>query len=210
VLKQTWFSLVALFPFSLSFLGGCVPQPENSVVVYSAADREYAQPILDSFERKSAGIEVLAQFDVESTKTVGLAKRIESESELPRADLFWNNEIMHTLALEKKGLLKSISWDIPSGWPKDMRSGSGNWVGIAARARVIIVNRNLLPSQEERPSSVLELADSKWQKKCGLARPLFGTTATHFTVLIDQLGDKKSQEFFQAVSQNAQDNWHGG
>jgi iron(III) transport system substrate-binding protein len=185
------------------FSSGCVPQPENSVVVYSAADREYAKPILDSFQRKSAGIEVVPQFDVESTKTVGLANRIAAESEMPRADVFWNNEIMHTIALEKKGLLQSISWDIPSGWPKEMRSSSGNWVGIAARARVLIVNRNMLPSAADRPVSVMDLADPKWQDKCAVARPLFGTTATHFTVLIDQLGEKDSRQFFEKVSKNA-------
>lgn len=200
--QLTRFCRLAILLLALPVIG-CVPQPENSVVVYSSADREYAQPILSSFQRKSKGIEVATQFDVESTKTVGLANRIASEAQQPRADVFWNNEIMHTLMLEKKGLLRSISWDIPSGWPKEMRSADGNWVGMAARARVIIVNKQLLPNRTEYPNSVLELADPKWQKKCGLARPLFGTTATHFTVLIDQLGTDKSQEFFQRASQNA-------
>ena len=191
------------FVLSCVLVVGCVKQPEDSVVIYSAADREYAQTILDSFERKSAPIEVVAQFDVESTKTVGLANRIVSESKQPRCDVFWNNEIMHTLAMEKKGLLKTISWDVPMGWPKDMISGGNKWVGIAARARVLIVNTKLLPNAEDRPQSVMELADPKWEKKCGLARPLFGTTATHFTVLIDQLGEKPSAEFFQKVHDNA-------
>lgn len=182
---------------------GCVKQPELSVVVYSAADREYSQPILDSFKRKSNGIEVVPQFDVESTKTVGLANRIVSESKQPRCDLFWNNEIMHTLSLEKKGLLKSIAWEIPMGWPKDMRSSGGNWVGIGARARILIVNTKLLTEATQYPSSVMELEDPKWQNRCGLARPLFGTTATHFTVLATKLGEKQSGEFFANVKQNA-------
>jgi iron(III) transport system substrate-binding protein len=173
------------------------------VVIYSAADREYAQPILSAFERKLAGTKVQAQFDVESTKTVGLANRIISESNNPGCDLFWNNEIIHTLSLEKQGLLRSIRWEIPGDWPSDMRCSKGTWVGIAARARVLILNTKRMAEFAAKPNSVMDLADPRWHKLCGMARPLFGTTATHFTVLIDQLGEQQSQEFFQKVSQNA-------
>lgn len=183
-------------------LPGCVKQPENAVVIYSAADREYSQTILDSFERKAKTIEVTAQFDVESTKTVGLANRIKDEADRPRCDVFWNNEIMHTLALEQLGLLQPLTWDIPSSWPADMKSKQGHWVGIAARARVLIINTKLV-AEDNRPNSVMDLADQRWNKQCGLARPLFGTTATHFTVLIDQLGEQLSAEFFEKVRDNA-------
>lgn len=182
---------------------GCVPQPENAVVIYSAADREYAQPILDAFERHSPGIDVVHQFDVEATKTVGLAKRIASESAKPQCDVFWNNELMHTLNLERQGLLQKITWDIPSDWPSDMRSQQGTWVGIAARARVLIVNRQLLPEGSPRPASVLDLANPDWAGKCGVALPLFGTTATHFTILMNQLGEEKARELFKKISENA-------
>jgi iron(III) transport system substrate-binding protein len=182
---------------------GCVPQPEDAVVVYSAADREYATPILDGFGRRFRETQVVSQFDVESTKTVGLANRIKAEAGRPRCDLFWNNEIMHTLALEKQGLLRSIRWDLPGGWPKEMYSPQGNWVGIAARARVLIVNKQLLEDQQQWPMSVVELADPKWRGRCGVARPLFGTTATHFTVLANQLGPDQSLRLFKSIGDNA-------
>ena len=182
---------------------GCVPKPENAIVVYSAADREFAEPILAAFQRRHAGTEVVSQFDIESTKTVGLVTRIESEKARPRCDVFWNNEIMHILRLESAGLLAPVRWDIPSDWPASMRSKQGNWVGFGARARVLLVNRELLPASGERPTSVLDLADGRWKNKCGVASPLFGTTATHFTVLVDKLGPEKATEFFNRVKQNA-------
>jgi iron(III) transport system substrate-binding protein len=182
---------------------GCVPRAENSVVIYSAADREYAQPVLAAFARRNSATEVVPQFDVESTKTVGLVTRIESESSRPRADVFWNNEILHTLRLEEAGLLQPISWDVPADWPAHMRSAQGNWVGFAARARVLLVNRELLPDAQSYPDSVLDLSDPKWQGRCGVALPLFGTTATHFTILSDRLGDAQADQWFQAVKNNA-------
>ncbi len=182
---------------------GCVPKPENALVVYSAADREFAEPILAAYQRRHEGTEVVSQFDVESTKTVGLVTRIESESARPRCDVFWNNEIMHTLRLESAGLLAPVQWDIPNDWPTSMRSKQGRWVGFGARARVLLVNRDLLPASGERPTSVLDLANPQWKDRCGVASPLFGTTATHFTVLVDKLGPQKSAEFFSKVKQNA-------
>jgi len=186
-----------------SVCAGCVPRLENSVVIYSAADREYAKPILAAFARRQSEIEVVPQFDVESTKTVGLVTRIESESQRPRCDVFWNNEIMHTLRLDKAGLLQPIDWDIPASWPPHLRSPNGTWVGIAARARVLIVNTDLLPEASQRPSSVMDLSDPAWQGKAGFAFPLFGTTATHFAVLTQQLGEEQAQAFFRAAKENA-------
>lgn len=182
---------------------GCVPRSENEVVLYSAADREVAAPILAAFRRRHAETEVVATFDVESTKTVGLVTRIENEAAKPRCDLFWNNEILHTQRLEQAGLLQTVAWDVPGGWPKQMRSSYGTWIAFAARARVLLVNRDLLPKEDDWPRSVLELADGKWKQKCAVALPLFGTTATHFTVLQMKLGPERAAKWFRDVKQNA-------
>jgi iron(III) transport system substrate-binding protein len=182
---------------------GCAPQPENSVVIYSAADREYAAPILSGFQRRQEAIEVLPTYDVEATKSVGLAARIESERRQPRGDVFWNNEIMQTLRLDRAGLLQSINWEIPGNWPSNMRSPDDTWVGIAARARVLLVNRDLLSDPSNWPDSVSDLAEPEWQGRCAFARPLQGTTAMHFSVLIDQLGESNAEAFFNDVANNA-------
>ena len=164
--------------------GGCVRRAETDVVVYCALDRDFAKPILDSFERhQEQQTEVVAKFDVESTKTVGLVNLILAEKEAPTCDLFWNNEIMHTVRLQKQGLLEPRDWDVEPGWPSDMIASDGTWCGFAARARVLIVNTDLLTEPESFPQSVSELADPKWSQNCAMARPLFGTTATHFAVL---------------------------
>ncbi len=194
---------VLLLTACFSMLAGCMKQSEDAVVIYSAADREFAAPILSAFARRQEGVDLKIQYDVESTKTVGLVTRIESEASRTRCDVFWNNEILHTLRLEKAGLLQPISWDIPSSWPSSMKSSAGNWVGFAARARVLIVNTELLPDEAERPSSVRDLANADFAGKCCLASPKYGTTATHFAVLFSQLGAAKAEQLFQEIKANA-------
>lgn len=188
----------------LGLLAGCMPQKENSVVVYSAADREFAAPILSAFARRNEGMDLKIQYDVESTKTVGLVTRIESEASRTRCDVFWNNEILHTLRLEKAGLLRKLSWDIPAKWPASMKSSSGTWVGFAARARILLVNTDLLPDVESRPTRVRDLTNPNFAGQCCIASPMYGTTATHMAVLFSQLGADKSKVLFAGIKSNAE------
>ena len=191
------------FGLLLTLLGvlGCKNNPENSVVVYSAADREYAAPILAAFGRRAEGTDVAPVFDIESSKTVGLVSRIQNESSRPRCDVFWSNDVMHMLTLDQKDLLRPITWQIPADWPKAMRSPRNTWLGIAARARVLIVNRERLPDPDGRPDSVMDLIDPKWKNQAGIALPLFGTTSTHFAILKQQAGPE-AESLFESIKEN--------
>lgn len=180
---------------------GCWSGSEREVVVYTALDREFSRSIFDDFESQS-DTEVAPKFDVESTKTVGLVNEIIQQRARPRCDVFWNNEILHTLRLERLGQLESFDLPQAEKFPAQYRSPKGRWYGFAARARVLIVNTEMLAG-EELPTSIHDLADSKWKGRCGIARPLFGTTATHAAVLFSHWGEQEARKFFLAVKQNA-------
>jgi len=171
------------------------------VVAYVALDREFSEPVLQDFTSET-GIPVVPKFDIESTKTVGLVNELLRERNRPRCDVFWNNEILHTLRLEREGLLDAYLSPAAEPFPADVRSANGHWYGFAARARVIIVNTELVPDAE-RPRTVAELADPRWQGRVGLAKPLFGTTATHAAVLFSKLGTEPARNFFREVKTNA-------
>lgn len=192
-----WITLIAL----TCLASGCIGSSENEVVVYSALDREFSKAILDDFQNESK-VAVLPKFDVESVKTVGLTNAIINEKNRPRCDLFWNNEILHTLRLKKMGLLEPFECSTADGFPADYRSKQNDWYGFAARARVLIVNTEKLP-REQWPDSINDLVDPKWTGKVAIAKPLFGTTATHAAVLFSKLGDEKATDFFQKLKRNA-------
>lgn len=181
--------------------GGCWSSTGPEVVVYTALDAEFSQPVLDDFQRET-GIRVLAKFDVESTKTVGLANAIIAESKRPRADVFWNNEVLHTLRLESRGLLEAWRPPAAASYPAQFRSPEGRWHGFAARARVLLVNTRLV-GEGERPRTVGELAEPRWRGRAGLAKPLFGTTATHAACLFAVWGPQQAERFFRSVKDNA-------
>ncbi len=168
---------------SVALVTGCVPRQENEVIVYCSTDREYAAPILKAFHRTEDAPVVVSQYDVESSKTLGLATRILQEKTQPRCDIFWSGEVLHTIRLQKAGLLKRRNWKLPSDWPTGFAALDGSWAGLGARGRVLLVNREKLPEVSEWPKRVAELSDERWKGRCGMAKPLYGTTATHMAVL---------------------------
>ncbi|WP_435011667.1 extracellular solute-binding protein [Tundrisphaera lichenicola] len=180
--------------------GGGAGSSEKTVVVYSAQDREFAEPVLTAYGERN-GVEVLPKFDVESTKTVGLTQLLIQEAPRPRCDLFWNNEILNTLRLKEKGLLARWSPPNAADIPDEFKATDGTWYGFAARARILLVNTDLIPP-EDRPRGLADLTDPKWKGKIAMAKPLFGTTATHFTCLFAAWGDEKARGFLKALKEN--------
>ncbi|HEY4232246.1 MAG TPA: extracellular solute-binding protein, partial [Lacipirellulaceae bacterium] len=144
---------------------------------------------------------VRPKYDTESTKTVGLTQAILAERERPRCDLFWNNEILNTLRLDREGLLRSYASPAAAEYPASARAADGTWYGFAARARVLVVNTDRM-SEARRPKSINDLTDPQWYENVGIAKPLFGTTATHAACLAAVWGAEKTQEFFKAVKRN--------
>ncbi len=180
---------------------GCSEKTTPVVTVYTALDEEFSKPIFEEFT-KATQIEVRSKYDAESTKTVGLTEAILAERQRPRCDLFWNNEILNTLRLERAGQLRPFTPPGVDAFPAKDRSPQGLWYGFAARARVLIVNTNQVP-EERRPKSIMDLTDPQWGDRCGMAKPLFGTTATQAACLFAAWGDDKAKDFFRAVKRNA-------
>lgn len=191
-----------LLGFMWFLLPGCVPGASEGpeVVVYAALDREFSQPVLADFSRQT-GIRPRVKYDVESTKTVGLTQALIAERTRPRCDVFWNNEILNTLRLEEQGLLAVYRSPQATHYPELYRSPQGTWHGFAARARILLVNEHLVP-EADRPGSLDDLTDVRWRGRIAIAKPLFGTTATHSACLFAYWGPARATEFFQRLQQN--------
>ncbi len=191
-------TVLALLPLVTT---GCLGTEGREVVAYAALDQEFSAPVFAQFTR-ATGIRVRAKFDTESTKTVGLTAALQAERQRPRCDLFWNNEVLNTLRLKQQGLLASYTSPAAATFPDQFRDPQGTWTGLAARARVLLVNTDLVP-EAERPDSILDLLDPRWKGRVAIAKPLFGTTATHAACLFAYWGDAKAERFFESLIGNA-------
>jgi len=169
---------------------------QREVVIYCSLDQTFSEPLLKRFERET-GIRVRAEYDVEAHKTVGLVNRLREERARPRCDVFWNNEVAHTVALASDGLL--ASYDSPSARsiPEEFRDPQRRWTGFAARGRVFIVNTQRLDPAQVK--SIFDLVDPKFAGLGCMARPLTGTTLTHLTSLCEELGEERVLGFLRTA-----------
>lgn len=178
--------------------GDRVSTGDARVVVYVALDEMFSRPILDAFERQT-GIRVVAQYDTEAAKTTGLVNRLLAERSRPRADVFWNNEVVQTIRLKQAGVLEPYDSPARAAIPDRFKDAEGYWTGLAARGRVLIYNTDLV---SEPPVSIHDFLDPKWRGQVAVARPLFGTTATHAATLFALWGEDKAKAFFEGLKAN--------
>ncbi len=184
----------------LALLASGCTKPAERVVVYCAQDREFAEGVFADFQRESK-LAVAPKFDTEANKSVGIAVELEAEAARPRADVHWNNEILATIRLARKGLYEPYESSATAPFPDWTKAKDKTWQAFAARARVLIVNTNIVP-EAERPKSLFDLTNPKWKGQVAMAKPQFGTTATQAACLFEVLGPDAAKKYFRDLKAN--------
>src|SRR5262249_4986256 len=103
--------LLIIAIFALVFACKDKSSARSEVVLYTSVDEPVARQIIQAFENQT-GIHVLLRPDAEATKTAGLAERLEAEKSQPQADVWWSNEIFHTINLANHGIV--AAYDSPA------------------------------------------------------------------------------------------------
>jgi iron(III) transport system substrate-binding protein len=170
------------------------------VVLYCSVDQEIAESVVAAFEKQS-GIKVLARYDTEASKTVGLVQRIRAEAGSPTADVFWSGEVFHTIRLAREGLLTPYHSPATEDWPSGLADPNGFWYGFALRARVIAYNTSKVSAQEA-PKSLEEALDVKWKGRLAMASPAFGTTGGDVASWFAHYGSQRAKEILQRLKDN--------
>jgi iron(III) transport system substrate-binding protein len=179
---------------------GCTNSPETRVVLYSAQDKVFAESSLAEF-KKQTGLTVDPKYDIEKDKSVALYTELVKEKDRPRCDVFWNNEPLNTIRLQRQGLLEA--YDSPSAkpFPASLKAADHTWYAFAARARILIVNTDLV-KPADYPKSLLELTDARWKNRVVMAKPVHGTSATQGACLFQVLGSDKAREYYGGLKTN--------
>jgi len=193
--------IIGIFVIASAFviLGQQHSEEEKTVVVYTSVDQVYSEPVFRNFERET-GVKVLPVYDVEATKTTGLVNRLIAEKARPQADVFWSGEFSQTIVLKNENILVQYQSPSAADIPVQFKDAEGYWTGFGGRARIFMVNTDLLkPSQY--PHSMYDMLDEKYPAKTvSIAYPMFGTTATQAAALYSYLGKDKAREFFTSLN----------
>lgn len=189
------FALLSVFA-----LGCGADSGKDDVVVYTSVDQVFSEPVFRSCEERF-GLDVRAVFDTEETKSTGILNRLMAEADYPQADVFWSGDPVRPLLLAERGLVAPYVSPEAAAVPAGFRAEDGTWTGIAARARVLLVNREIL-ADSEWPDSIRDLTDPRWRGQSAIANPLFGTTTMHVAALAVVWGEEEARAFLDALLDN--------
>jgi iron(III) transport system substrate-binding protein len=194
-------ALASLFSFVACSDRPAAAMAPQGPTIYVALDEQFSRPLLDRFA-KELKLDLTQRHDTEAAKTVGLVSALIEEQKNPRASVFWCNEIAQVVRLAQMGVLAPYESPSAKDLPGQYRDPKNRWAGFAARARILIVNTDKLPDPKSWPTSYADLVDPKWKGQCAVAKPLTGTTLTHFTALRQVLGEEKFGKFLDDLFAN--------
>jgi len=192
VKKALWILLLVLVASGIALWRFYPSIGAPVVVVYVSHDQVFSEPILKDFQ-KETGINVRAVYDTEETKSAGTMNRLIAEKNNPQADVYWANEPIRAEVLRQRGIATPYVSPNAAGIPETFRDPNGYWTGFAARARVLIVHRDVNP----KPTSVSSYTDPRWRGRTVIANPLFGTTTTQIAALFVLWGDERGRAFMR-------------
>jgi iron(III) transport system substrate-binding protein len=185
---------------ALATLPACGSASKERVVLYCSVDQDQFLPLEAAFE-KETGIDVRYAQESEASRSVGITTKLLAEKDHPVADVFWGNEAMNTAWLADLGLFAPLPADAGADLPASSRDPKGRWLAFAARARVLLVNRKILPDEASWPTSVDDLLDARWGaegRRVAVAKPLVGTTYTHAVAMLTA-DEARARAFWTAV-----------
>ena len=175
---------------------GSDPASGQSITLYSGQHEQTTDGLVTAFE-KQTGITVNVRNDDEDT----LANLIAVQGSHSPADVFYTENSPALEFLQEKGLLAPVNASTLARTPAKYDSSGGDWVGVSARVSVIIYNPSLI-AKNQLPTSVMQLADPKYQGKFA-----FAAGETDFqpivTSVIRTSGQAAALRWLQGIKANA-------
>jgi iron(III) transport system substrate-binding protein len=140
------------------------------------------------------------QYDIESSKSVGLAGKLTAEKDHPRADVWWCSEAFLSVRLAKDDVLAPYDSPVAADVPDQFRDVKGHyWTGCALRARVLAVGS---PPPPFEIKGLMDLADPRLKNKIAISRPTAGATGAHLAALYSTWGPDKARDYLRKLRAN--------
>lgn len=169
----------------------------GQLVIYSGRSEPLIQPVIDAFKAKYPNVEVLLKAGSNSE----IANALIEETANPQADVFITTELFTVQSLAQQGIFQSY---VPAGadqLPAEFLGADNLWTGLTRRARVIIYNADLV-SQDELPTSMYDLIDSKWKGQIAAAGSTNGSMQAQIAAMHQLVGEEETETWLNGLLAN--------
>ena len=187
--------------FSLSFLALFLPAlalAADPLVIYSGRKDKFVKPVIAEFT-KQTGIKV----KIHSASSTALINKLNLEGNRTSADLFISNDAGNLQKGSEMNLFTPVSSDVASNIPQNYRASDNSWVGLSARARVLVVNTEV--KGLDFVNSVFDLADARLKNKLAITHSANGSYIAGVTVYMDKAGKDKTASWLKGMKANVGD-----
>ncbi len=186
-----------LFVGGLTLLPGFAAVAADELVVYSGRSDKFVKPVVEAFSAKT-GIKVV----LHTAESTALLNKLRLEGAKTPADVFISNDAGNLQVGSDMGLFKPLPKEIGDVIPANYRAADNSWIGLSARARVLVVNKNNADAMAIK--SVWDIADPKWKGKLGVTSATNESFIAGMTVYLQSWGEAKTKQWLAGIKDNAE------
>ena len=172
---------------------------KEELVVYSGRSDKFIKPIVKAF-KKETGISVV----LHSAKSTALLNKLKLENSRTDADLYISNDAGNLQRGADLGLFQKIPASLTNTIPANYRSSHDLWLGLSARARVLVANTNSPAATHVK--SVFDLAKPEYKDRIAITYATNGSFIAGATVYMKAAGEKDTLNWLKGLSMNANKN----
>ncbi|MDQ3734000.1 MAG: iron ABC transporter substrate-binding protein [Actinomycetota bacterium] len=175
---------------------------EEALVVYSGRNEDLVGPLLEQFTEET-GIDLSVRYG----NTSALTAQILEEGDQSPADFFLSQDAGALGALGNAGCLAALPEESLEVVDPQFRSDDDNWVALTGRARVVVINPELV-AEADRPTTLQDVLDERWSGQVGIA-PSNASFQAFITAIRVLEGEDAAREFLEGLVANDVQTYEG-
>jgi iron(III) transport system substrate-binding protein len=187
--------VLALVPAAAPSVAAAQSAPPT-LTLYNAQHEDLVTAMVAGFTAET-GINV----NIRSGRDFEFANQIVQEGSASPADVFITENSPAMQVVQDQGLFAPVDSATLAQVPAQFTPSTRDWVGVAARATVLVYNPNLL-TEDQLPRSLLDLSRAEWQDRVGVA-----ATGADFqaivSAVVDLQGPAATADWLQGLRSNA-------
>jgi len=167
----------------------------ETLVIYSGRSDRFVKPVVNAFTEKT-GIKAV----VHTGSSTALLNKLKLEAARTRADIYISNDAGNLHKGSELKLFRAVAKIIAERIPVNSRAVDNSWLGLSARARVLVVNSK--QHQTDFVTSVFDLADKRLAGKLAITHSGNESYIAGVTVYMEKVGSNKVTTWLKGMKNN--------
>lgn len=168
----------------------------DPLVIYSGRSDKFVKPVVEAFTRET-GVEVV----LHSAKSTELLNKLRLEGDRTPADIYLSNDAGNLQKGTELGLFRALPADMVSVIDAGLRAADNSWVGLSARARVLVINTQA--DGVDALGSVFDLAGPAWKDRLAITNSANESFIAGTTVYLLKAGEEATRGWLEGMKDNA-------